>query len=276
MKFWARKTNREVRPGRSIFRADEKVIYSSLLKIDPGIIIDAGAGNVMLFINNGAPKSGTVWLHSILCHILLPYQSPDRSWWTAGWSGATVDVAKLPEYLGATDLGARTILFKAHYNPAAAQLLDRPDIKVVNCTRYLPDAVISMYHHYKRDGGTADITAWVAEEGMRFGQGIAAYNKGWSKIAETISYEAMSHDIVAVITDLSRRLGFPKAPDEARAIAFATSFDTMRQRIGSHAREGGVGKSKGKFDPDIFRIFDELDDYTDRSLLSELQVRSGV
>lgn len=223
----------------------------------------------MLVLNNGAPKSGSVWLHSILCWLLLPYEPPDRRWWPEGWSGASVSPEKLSAFLATEDWRSRTMLFKAHYDKSEqVSLLSQPNIFVINLTRYLPDAIVSLYHHYRHIGATQDdLATWVETRGLQAARGIVNYHALWRRTAFVTSFEQLKREGVDVALSIARFVEIDCSRIEAECILDQCSFEAMRPALGAHARKGEIGTSRDELTSDHFRELDSLDTFTDRALL---------
>ena len=170
------------------------------------------------------------------------------------------------------------MLFKAHYNqPPQVALLKRPGIVVVDCTRYLPDVVVSYYHHLKRRGLTTDdIDVWTADAGLRWAAQMVAYHRLWKNVAISTSYERLTLNGPAVVLDLAKAFGVQCSRQRAVQIVRRRSFDTMKSAIGEHARRGGIGTSWEELPGSVFSQLDALDTYTNRALLERAISRAAA
>lgn len=196
----------------------------------------------MLIVNNSFPKCGGVWLHSILCRLVI-YEAPDDRWRQEGWTSASPSPADLSAFLKEEDWLSRNLLFKSHYGPRLVRILDKPGIKVVCAVRNVADAALSLYHHRHRQGTPTPRDEWLASEGVRFARGLRTLRAAWSRIAHMIEYENLVANPELEIGRLSTFLGIAPYAAVANKIASETQADKMRARVGAHVRAAKAGSA---------------------------------
>ena len=208
----------------------------------------------MLIVNNSLPKCGGVWLHSILCRMVV-YEAPGDRWRQQGWTSSSPSPADLPAFLEEEDWLSRNLLFKCHYGPRLVRQLNRPGIKVVCAVRHGADAALSLYHHLQRQGLNTPRDEWMATEGVQFASTLQPLRAAWSRIAHMVEYENLLANPEVEILRLSTFLGIRPYDAVARSIAAETQADKMRVRAGAHVRAAKAGAAAEDLPAELLALF---------------------
>lgn len=206
----------------------------------------------MLIVNNTLPKSGGVWLHSMICR-LIEYRFPASRWTQPGWNSPSPAESELPIFLKEECWRDENVLFKAHYSVRAIKALQKPGIRVIMGVRDPADAALSRYYHLQREGLSQARDAWLLEHGVFFVKGLRVLEDKWRGAALMTRYEAMCdrpHDELARV---ARYLGVKPIWQTLDFIIRDTAADKRRGESGGHIRRASPGAAREELPADVYR-----------------------
>lgn len=199
----------------------------------------------MLFINNGVPKSGSVWLHNISRDILGGDKSPSDQWRRDDWGAPSIHPDRLADYLSSGEHLERDVLIKTHL-PAKEPYLSlfaTEGVVPILTIRNLMDSILSLYHHHKRKGWTTlEIADWWEEKGQFSARGHIRHRDGWHEASHVFSFEERLRDPIGEIMRLATVLGAEISPTRAYEIAQSRSAQRQGDPTG-RIRTGTVGRA---------------------------------
>lgn len=224
----------------------------------------------MLVISNGAMKSGSTWLTSILMELVQPEPLPEGYHDPRFAEVPTIKRERIREFLDTVDYRNHNYVSKNHFYYEREMLSRYRDVYVLDIQRDLADTLVSLFFHAKSkmaswkvedDGALEDIRAAYWQHGPQMAQGIVRYHAVWSREAPWVyvsSYERLKADPAKEIGAIARFLGMDPPPEEIARVIEATSFQKMAgaQRsadtgMEARFRKGVVGDSRNYFDDEI-------------------------
>jgi len=229
----------------------------------------------MLILNNGAPKSGTTWIQSILRSV--PEVSFPDPKWQNGNKNPSIARDRISEYFQSDEWRKNNVLVKMHekYDDDLSFIAD-PEIRVVITYRNLPDSVVSWYHHQLRLGKTTadQKNDWLESEGRRYCVRIISQRLSWIDKPNTLlmRYEDMIADPATKIFDLLAFCGLPVSHKIASEMAQKTRkgpFSADKLRDGKHVRTGGVSVASTELPAEFLKSLLDLEDLVSSGLFDE-------
>jgi hypothetical protein len=214
----------------------------------------------MLIANNGAVKSGTTWVQSIL-RALRPYDALPEQWQKTEWKNPCVDPDKLDAFINSDDFASGVYLIKSHYSPVLAPQLAKPGVVIINCARSIPDMVLSAYHHTRRRQQVAvPINEWMAQNALKTAKSRMRYLKGWAPHGPTMHFELMFADPEGAALQLAELCGSTLKEKQVRAVGLRSKKTPTTKQEGSAVRTGRPGAGCEEIDPEIYAALAAFDD----------------
>lgn len=234
-----------------------------------------------LILANGAFKSGSTWLREILLNLQsfkpIPptYASERYSHW--------VDICKLDRFQTDAHLEG-DFLSKSHVYRAnqVKSSLKLDSIITLNISRDVRDAVVSAFHHYRRDRRKPYLTfsKYYWSIGRFKALEIAQYNQSWPEDHPRVfftTYEGLKNSFTNELFRIAEFIGVACTEETVEYIRTTTSLAALRQKKGEQAtpeegrffRKGVIGDWKGHFGED------ELSDL-DMVLSGDMSVRDKI
>jgi hypothetical protein len=223
----------------------------------------------MLVISNGAMKSGSTWLTSILMELVKPEPLPEGFHDPRFDEVPTIKRERIREFLDTVDYRGHNYVSKNHFYYEREMLSRYENVYALDIQRDLADTLVSLFFHAKskmkawkaEDWGLEDIRAAYWEHGPQMAEGIVRYHAVWSPPAPWIyvtSYERLKADTAGEIGNMARFLGLSPPAEEIARIVEATSFKKMAgaersadSGMDARFRKGVVGDSRNYFDDEI-------------------------
>jgi hypothetical protein len=220
----------------------------------------------MLVLNNGAPKSGTTWIQTILRHALKP-DYPDKAWQN-GNINPSIARERLVDYYLSDEWRGRNVLVKLHESHSEEfGFIADPEVRVIITHRNLPDSVVSWFHHRLRLGKVAagDKAAWLEGEGRKYSARVIAHRLSWIGQPNTLMmrYEDMLGQTADSIVTLLGFCGMECSPEQAAELAASTRKgpkETEQLNEGHHVRTGGRSVAREELPADYHAQLVALDD----------------
>ena len=232
----------------------------------------------MLILNNGAPKSGSTWMQTILREALTP-EFPE-SQWRNDWKNPSVDPARLGAFIASSDWHVNDVLVKLHV-PASKDMafLQRDDVRVIVTVRHTPDSVLSWFHHQIRLGKASlnKKQQWFETTGLRFADRIRAHRLSWvlEPRAIHIRYEDLLTHPVRELQDIMAHLGKHISIDSLQQVVNRTMVKRAPNEPpheGQHIRTAGISVADKEIPPEILQHLKTHDFETETQIRA---LRSG-
>ena len=204
----------------------------------------------MLILNNGVPKSGSIWVQAIVPHLAEVIRPSSK--WQNSWKSASVDPDRLEAYLASGETVTKNVFIKTHiiYSKEVDYLLSEKVAMFVSY-RNIPDSVLSYYHHQVRHGfyKGGDIQKWMDGDGYRFALRAVAHRLSWvgKKNVIMIRYEDLLTNGNEEIMRMANFLGVDLSTDEAEGVLKATQVklgSNEKPREGEHIRTAGRSRAR--------------------------------
>lgn len=213
----------------------------------------------MLILNNGAPKSGSTWMQTILREALTP-DFPDSKW-RNDWINPSVDPARLGAFIASSEWHNNDVLVKLHVTASKDMaFLQRDDVRVIVTVRNAPDSVLSWFHHQIRLGKASLNTKnnWFETTGLRFADRLREHRLSWAlePNAILIRYEDLLTHPVRELHDIMVHLGKEISMDSLQQVVNRTLVKRAPNEPpheGQHIRTAGISVADKEIPPEILQ-----------------------
>ena len=212
----------------------------------------------MFVLANGAYKSGSTWLLSILSE-LKDFDEIPEPYRKQVHKQVWVDPVKLRAFLESGCYLERDFVSKGHYSGKKVRdmLLSKEGVIVLDITRDLPDTIVSHYYHFARMYSvdwSFDRYYWRVGRYKAFE--IRRYHQTWNVPSPKVyvsSFERLKSDFGGEVRRIARAIGQELGDDDVERIREATTLSSMRKRRRSSGatqffRKGEVGDWEAHFD----------------------------
>lgn len=208
----------------------------------------------MLVILNGAPKGGSTWLVLIVQAMQLFHRIPEQ-YQDEKWINSSIKEELIGDFIEKIDYQNQNFFCKQHWinsnQVKAINVLENPNVKMVNIIRDIRDVLVSRYFHDLRLNLTksenADDYYW--KEGRENMIKYMNYHTSWHAPGIgyqpfLCSYERLHRNFSGQMQELVGHLGLEDQITLAdiERIRQATSIDTRKEKgKGKFFRKGIVG-----------------------------------
>jgi hypothetical protein len=217
----------------------------------------------MLIISNGAEKSGSTWLASIVLQLIDYRQLPAEFHDARHGSIPTIKPALLDRFLREVDYHSHDYVSKNHFYYEYPLLAQFPDVYVLDIDRDLPDTLVSLFFHGMPNAAEStldDIRRLYWERGAQVVERLVRYHAVWGRPSSwtyTSSYERLSENPRQEIAAIAAFLRQPLSDDTLERIVRETGFTELAAKLSGIAgmerrfRKGVVGDAKNYLDAAI-------------------------
>ncbi|HEX7003908.1 MAG TPA: sulfotransferase domain-containing protein [Trueperaceae bacterium] len=225
----------------------------------------------MFVLANGAYKSGSTWLLTILTE-LKKFEEIPAPYRKQVFRQAWVDPARLEEFLESRCHHDHDYVSKGHYGGKRVRelLLSHEDVVVFDITRNLPDTVVSHYYHFTRmyrvDWSFRKYY-WLVGRYKAFE--VRRYHETWKEPHPNVyvsSFESLKRDFAGEVRRIAAVLSLEPDDEEIARIKEATSLSSMRARRGKAGaerffRKGEIGDWQAHFDERMLADVQRIERY---------------
>jgi LPS sulfotransferase NodH len=204
----------------------------------------------MLVVLNGAQKGGSTWLAKIVQAMNFCERVPEE-FKVPGWTSSSISEDKLDLFLNSFDLTSRNFYCKQHWHSSNRfkELIEHPDVRMVNIIRDIRDVLISRYFHDLRLDNTqeSDLEVYFDLRGRDLMRQYMEYHTFWHGNENSIqpflcSYERLHSDFNSQVVELIEYLNLSYDNTTIKRIEMKTSFSSMKiTGEGEFFRKGTVG-----------------------------------
>jgi hypothetical protein len=226
----------------------------------------------MLIVCNGAFKSGSTWLFTLI-QFMIPHQRIPVEFNTDDrWRGHNISPEMLPVFLKEVDYISDNYICKSHYfDPKVRDLLlSHHDVYILNIKRDIRDVIVSAYYHYNReDGVKRSFDEFYWGKGRTLIGFLNKYHELWHNISKKIyvcSYKGLLEDFEKEVMGISNFLNWDLKKGDLETLREKTKLQSMRKLRKEESkpqevlffRKGIIGDWKNYFTPGIEKDFNRL------------------
>ena len=226
----------------------------------------------MFVLANGAFKSGSTWLHTILKETGSFERLPEEFCMDPKISRHWLKPERIGDFLDSGVYHDTNYLAKGHHFETGVRelFLSHDDVYVLNIKRDLKDSLVAHFYHLIRQGKLSEDLArperrrsGFSEYYWRLGrfkaQQIMDYHRVWDMPSPRVyvsSFEQLKTDFEGEVTRVGLFLGFDFSPEEVATLKEKTRLETLQKRSGQDQlpehkrffRKGSMGEWKDFFD----------------------------
>ena len=229
----------------------------------------------MLIVCNGAAKSGSTWLYSIIQNI-TEFEWPNSEFISRSNSKhPTIKENRLAEYLELDEFERRDVISKNHYGKQDHRdlLLSKSSTRVLDISRDTRDVIVSSYYdECRRNGFSGSFGEYYWETGRLLVDKLGRYHEVWAAPHPQIlvsSYESLKTQFDAEVSRIATFLGVDLDGEDLARIDEATNIESLRQSYRNDAqyntienpffRKGEIGDWKNHFDEKMISDYEKIE-----------------
>jgi hypothetical protein len=229
----------------------------------------------VLIVCNGAAKSGSTWLYSIIQNI-TEFEWPNSEFISRSNSKhPTIKENRLAEYLELDEFERRDVISKNHYGKQDHRdlLLSKSSTRILDISRDTRDVIVSSYYdECRRNGFSGSFGDYYWETGRLLVDKLGRYHQVWATPHPQIlvsSYESLKTQFDAEVSRIATFLGVDLDGEDLARIDEATNIESLRQSYKDDAqynttenpffRKGEIGDWKNHFDKKMIGDYENIE-----------------